>query len=200
MDHPHEADTLTKFGFFKIWAVDPETGSRTLLRFEKNMILNEGADLLAQALAGVRYTAISHMYIGYKNSVSDTFDKPTIDKAYSTKFTAYGSGLYEDFGYLRLPLAYSPSFIAQEGYSSNVALFTSIVATADNAHGAPFRSSDFAEDEDNPPSQIFEVGLVAALDPSGQSQDKVFSRAQFDPLLYNPNFNLTTTWGVQMLA
>lgn len=187
-------------GFFKIWQVNKETGKRELLRDQPNMILNEGADILAQALAGVRYAAISHMYIGYKNNIDDSFDKPTIDKEYSNKFTAYGSGSFTDFGYLRLPLAYAPSFLAQEDYASNIALFTSVVATADNANGAAFRSSDYEGNVSTPPSQIFEVALVAALDPTGANQDKVFSRANFEPLLYNPNYNLTTTWGVQFLA
>jgi hypothetical protein len=191
-----ETDAITKKGFFKIWAVDPVSGQRTLLRAKDNMILNGGADLLAKALAGINHANISHMYIGYKNTASGVFTRPVIDKAYSTPFTAYGSGLYSDFGYLRLPLAYSPSFIAQEGYSANVALFTTIVATTDNSHGAPFRAADYVGD----PSQIFEIGLVAALDPTGQGQDIVFSRANFDPLLYNDNFNLTTTWGIQFLA
>lgn len=191
-----ESDSIIKKGFFKIWAVDPVTGQRVLLRSKPNMILNNGADLLAKALAGVNHAKISHMYIGYKNAPDGTFSRPTIDKAYSIPFTSYGSGAYADFGYLRLPLAYSPSFIAQEGYGGNVALFTSIVATADNTQGADFRASDYVGD----PSQIFEVGLVAALDPTSQGQDAVFSRANFEPLLYNSNFNLTTTWGVQFLA
>lgn len=182
-------------GFFKIWAVDPVTGKKQLLRDQKNMILNEGADLLAQALAGVPYAKISHMYIGYKNYADNTFTRPTIDKTYSVKFPSYTVG--QNLGYLRLPLAYAPSFIAQAGYNSNISLFTSVIATADNAHGAPFRASDYGGPA---PSQIFEVALVAALDPSGQSGDKVFSRANFEPLLYNPNYNLTTTWGIKFLA
>lgn len=184
-------------GFFKIWAIDPKTGKRELLRDQPNMILNSGADIVAQALAGVNNSAISHMYIGYKNHIDNTFTKPTIDKEYSIPFTDYGSGSYSTFGYLRLPLAYAPSFIAQEGYNSNIALFTSVIATADYSYGAPFRSS---ESVTTPQSQIFEVALVSAFDASGAGQDKVFSRANFEPLLYNPNYNLTTTWGVQFLA
>jgi hypothetical protein len=199
MDHNIDEGTIFKKmqGFFKIWAVDPVSGQRHLLIDKKNMILNEGADLLAAALAGVKYSNISHIYIGYKNHADGTFDKPVIDKEYSVKFTSYNSGEYADFGYLRLPLAYSPSFINQDGYQSNITVFTAVVATGDTANGAVFRPEDYGGAQ---PSQIFEVALVAATDPSGQAQDKVFSRAQFEPLLYNPSYNLTITWGVQFLA
>ena len=195
-------DALKKSGKIRIWRVDPKSGRRELVVSKKNMILNQGADLLAKALAGEPYAAISHMYIGYKNTTSFTYpdDAPTIDKIYSIPFSAYGSsGTYEDFGYLRLPLAYTPSFLEQEGYNGNVALFTSIIASSDNDHGAAFTSTE-ASHGGHPPSQIFEVALVAALDPTSQSQDMIFSRANFNALEYNPSFNLTTTWGVQFLA
>lgn len=185
-------------GFFKIWEVNPKTGSKRLLIDKKNMILNSGADILAQALAGVSNSSISHIYVGY-NNVASSFTPPTIDKAYSVKFDTYGTGLYTTYGYLRLPLAYTPSFMAQSGYKNNIALFTGVIATSDNYYGAQFRSS-VDGDVDNPPSQLFEVALVSATDPSSPAQDKIFSRANFDPVTYDPNFNLTITWGIQFQA
>jgi len=186
-------------GFFKIWAVHPKTGERILLREQDNMILYQGADLLAKALAGVQYANISHMYVGYKNWVDGSFTKPTVDKEYTIPIASYGTpGTYADFGYLRPSLAYSPSFLNQPDYDSNIVLFTNIITTSNVGEGssADFRDSDYVGD----PSQLFEVALVAALDPSGSSQDVIFSRAQFTPLLYDPNYNLTITWGVQFVA
>ena len=201
MQNFHEQlDTVQKHGFFKIWVVDPATGEKDLVVNKDNMILNMGSDLLASALAGVKYAAISHMYIGYCNYADGTFTRPTIDKTYSTPFTGYGSGAYANFGYLRLPLAYSPSFLAQSGYAGNVALFTTIIATADFSHGASFISSEYATANSVNPSQIFEVALIAALDPQSEGQDKIFSRANFNPLLYSSSYNLTTTWGIQFLS
>jgi hypothetical protein len=185
-------------GFIKVWAVNPKTGDKSLLVDKSNLILNGGADLLAQALAGVSSTGISHIYVGY-NTFDGTFTAPVIDREYSVKFPNYGSGSYDTYGYLRLPLAYTPSFIGQTGYDNNVVVFTAIISSAGNAHGADFVSSADAG-MGNPASQIFEVGLVAALDPTSSAQDVVFSRANFTPLLYDPNFNLTITWGVQFLA
>lgn len=187
-------------GFFKIWAVDPITGKKELLVDKENMILNAGADLLASALAGVKYTHVSHMYIGYKNHADDTFypgSVPTVDKEYTVKFTDYNTGSYTDFGYLRVPLSYSPSFIAQTDYENNVAIFTAVVTTASAANGS---TATFKDDTQVNPSHIFEVALVAATEPTSQTGDKVFSRAQFEPLLYNNSYNLTITWGVQFLA
>jgi len=192
---------LSYKGFFKIWQVDPVTGQKTLQVDKNNTILYAGADILAQALAGVPYSSVSHMYIGYKNTlvedIGDWTDVPHIDKAYSNAFTTYGSGEFSDYGYLRLPLAYSPSFQGQANYSSNIAVFTSIITTAEGvAHGADFHDSSFS----GAPSRIFEVGLASALDPKSQSQDKIFSRASFSPLLYDIHYNLTIAWGVQFTA
>lgn len=185
-------------GFVQVWAVNPTTGEKQLLIDKPNMILNEGADILAQAIAGAENAKISHIYIGYKNTTDLDFTKPHIDPEYSVKFTYYtGSGDYADFGYLRLPLSYSPSFIAQPGFNNNIVIFTTTIASnnLDNSKGQPFQDSG-----QEPPSRIFEVALVAALDPTSSLQDKVFSRANFSPLLYDSNFNLTITWGVQFLT
>ena len=184
-------------GFIKIWAVDPKTGERWLLRDQPNMILYAGADLMAQVLAGVAHTNISNIYVGYQNVASPSnVNPPTIDKAYSVPFANYGSGAYSNYGYLRLPLAYSPSFSSEPNYTSNIVLFTTIITTTNNA--TPTNS--FKDSTQSPPSQIFEVALVSALNPSNNSLDKVFSRANFSPLTYDSNFNLTITWGVRFLA
>ncbi len=185
-------------GSIKIWAVNKRTGKKYLLVDRPNTILNQGADILAKALAGTANAAISHMYVGYNNTADDTFTRPVIDKTYSVSFTNYGLGDYAAFGYLRIPLAYSPSFIGQTDYVNNVSVFTTVLSSAGSPQGssAPFRSTA----DVGTSSQIFEVGLISAFDTTSSAQDKVFSRANFVPLLYDPNFNLTITWGVQFSA
>jgi len=184
-------------GFYKIWQVNPKTGEKLLLRDNKNLILNNGADLLARAMAGVKYSNISHIYVGYKNNVDGSFTRPTLDKAYTDKFSSYGSGILEDFGYIRVPLAYSPSFLNTEGYQNNISVFTGIVTTGLDTSGAAFRDENYGGAE---PSQIFEVALVAATEPTGPGGDIVFSRAHFSELLYNTSYNLTIAWGIQFTA
>lgn len=181
-------------GFYKIWAVDKKTGAKKLLVSKPNMILYQGADLMAQALAGVQGANISHVYIGY-NNVAGSFTPPTLDKENTTDFPAYGLDPLTTYGYLRLPLSYSPTFSGQDPYDTNTVVFTAIIATTGNDHGAEFAISTAGT-----PSQIFEIALAAEFDPSDQSSDKLFSRAQFDPVLYDENYNLTIAWGIQFLA
>lgn len=198
MEHVITESTNIKMqGFYKIWQVNPSTGERQLLRDSKNLILYSGADLLAKAMAGVKYSNISHLYIGYKNNTDGVFDRPTLDKAYTDKFSSYGSGLFEKFGYLRVPLAYSPSFLNQSNYQNNIVVYTGIVTSGVDTNGAAFQDQSYGGTE---PSQIFEIGLVSATEPSGPGGDQIFSRAHFDALLYNPNYNLTITWGIQFTA
>lgn len=185
-------------GFIKIWSVDKATGEKTLLVDKPNTVLYQGADLLALSLSGAKNASISHLYVGY-NNVTGSFTPPIIDKSYSVPFSSYGSSAYPTYGYLRLPLAYSPSYVAQTNYENNTVLFTVILSSSGNDNGATFTSTASAG-PDNPASQIFEVGLVAALDPTSSSKDMIFSRANYSPLTYDPNQNLTITWGVQFLA
>lgn len=192
-----DSKQLNCSGFFKIWRVNKETGNRELLVDKKNMILYGGADLMAQALAGVRYAKISHMYIGYKTTASlGAFTPPTIDKEYSNQFSDYNTTGLEDLGYLRLPLAFTPTYLASTNYENNTVVFTAVVSSSAEAQGGAI----FADSGEAAPSHIFEVALVAALDPTGSGQDKIFSRANFDPIVFDSNYNLTISWGVQFLA
>jgi hypothetical protein len=194
----HTQITLNYAGFYKIWKVHKKTGKKELLVDKKNLILYQGADLLAFALAGVKYSSISHMYVGYNDNPSFSFpaNAPTIDKEYSTTFASYGSGSLSNFGYLRLPLAYTPSYLAASHfYNNNTVIFTSVIATTDYSFGAAFNDS-----LTSPSSQIFEIGLAASLNPDNAGNDIIFSRANFTPIIYDSNYNLTITWGICFLS
>lgn len=185
-------------GFFKVWKVHKKTGQRELVVSKKNMILYQGADLLAFALAGVKNAKVSHMYVGYKTTADITgFVPPTIDKEYSNKFSDYDDAVgLEDLGYLRLPMAFTPSYLNTTDYENNTVVFTSVVSNNTSA----FDGADFFDSGSGTPSHLFEVALVAALDPTSASEDKIFSRANFDPIVYDANYNLTISWGIQFLA
>ena len=92
-------------GFVKIWQVDNKTGKSELLVDKKNLVLNMGANVLSYALAGNVGYNISNFYIGYNNT--NSFTPPVIDVLYTHPFSAFTS----PFGYLRVPLAFSPSFL-----------------------------------------------------------------------------------------
>jgi hypothetical protein len=181
-------------GFYKIWKVNKTTGEKELLVEQDNLVLYSGADLMAQALAGVKNAHISHMYVGY-NNVSGSFTPTTLDKANSIGFDNYGSGGYSTFGYLRLPLSYNPTYIAQTNYTNNIVVFTTIISTTDNSHG-----STFVDSVAGTPSQIFEIGLAAEINTGNTNSDKLFSRANFSPIIYDANFNLTISWGIEFVA
>jgi len=189
---------LETVGFFKIWKTDRVSGKSELVVDKKNMILYQGADLLAQALAGAKNSKISHMYVGYKTIADITgFVPPTIDKEYSNKFVDYNNvtGL-EDLGYLRLPLAFTPSYLGATNYDNNTVLFTAVVSN----NTTSFSGADFNDSGDVTPSHLFEVALVSAGDATSAVKDKIFSRANFTPIVYDANYNLTITWGIQFSA
>ena len=196
-DFNTETKELTQYGFINIWAVNPKTGEKHKLCSTKNTILYSGSDLLSMALAGVEKAKISHMYVGYYNGDPvDIAGFSAVDKANTDPMTGYTSG--DAKGYIRLPLAYSPSFIGQTNYTKNVPLFTSILTDPPSGESG---SATFNNKDAGTPSQIFEVGLAAELITNNVSGDVQFSRARLtDPLTYDPSFNLTITWGVQFTS
>lgn len=191
---------MTNFqGFYKIWRVHKETGKSELLVDRKNLILYKGSDLLAMALGGFKNAKVSNMYVGYVNAADPLsgFTPTTIDKEYSVPFSAYGSGAHTNKGYIRTPLAYTPTYQGSTSdYTSNQVIFTSIISADQTRTGG----ADFKFADDSTPSHIFEIALVAALDPASASNDLVFSRANFTPIKYDQNYNLTISWGVQFVS
>lgn len=173
-------------GFVKIWKVDPKSGESMLLVDKNNMILRNGAKLIAHALGGKPEAKIWGMYIGYNNNPSFTLsDAPAISIDYANPFASFVS----PFGYLREPLTFSPNYLSSPNYDENTVLFSTMITTSSSAGGAIF-------DED---SRIYEVGLVAAGDMYSAAKDTVFSRTNFNPIQYNSSYNFTITWGVRIL-
>jgi hypothetical protein len=174
-------------GFIKVWKTSPTSGKSELVVDQPNLVLTNGAKLLAYALGGKENAKIWGMYIGFNNNALGQFTRPTIDIQYSSPFDA----LSNDFGYLREPLTFTPSYYSDPGYQDNTVLFSTMITSATSAHGASFTNSV---------SRIYEVALVAALDPNNSSRDIVFSRTGFNSILYDSNFNFTVTWGIKFLV
>lgn len=174
-------------GFIKIWQHNSETGASKLIVDQKNTILYGGADLLAYALAGQAHARISHFYVGYNNNAGFTGPGSPVDKTNSTFLVD------ADYGYLKIPLTFPASYLEEANYQHNIVVFTILLANPN-----PFRQG--ASPTFSSSSKLFEVGLVAALNPDGNNNDVVFSRAQFTPLQYDPGFNLTISWGIKFTA
>jgi hypothetical protein len=171
-------------GFVKIWKSNPATGESLLVVDKQNLIMRNGARLIARALGGDDTAKIWGMYIGYNNS-ADSFNAPAITVDYANPF----SGFVVPFGYLREPLTFSPDYMSSAGYSENIVLFSTIVTSSTKAGGADFTES----------SKIYEVALVSAGDVNDPAKDTVFSRTNFNPVQYDSTYNFTITWGVRIL-
>lgn len=172
-------------GFVKIYRQNISTGASELIVDKSNMILKGGASLLASTLAGDKNSSIWGMYIGYNNEPS--FSKPEISVDYGNPFSLFT----EPFGYLREPLTFPATFSSSEGYNNNTVLFSTMITSATKAGGADF---------ENNVSNIYEVALVAAPDISNPIRDVVFSRTNFNQILYDASYNFTITWGVRIVV
>lgn len=179
-------------GFIKIYAVDKTTGEAQLLVDKSNLVLYSAGEVIVSALGGKPNSGITHMYVAYANANDNTFAKPVIDQAYTHKFSDYGTSPWEDYGYLRLPLA-SPPILSTNNvnYISNTVTYSVVVSTDTAAGGAAFQSTP-------PVSRLFEVALVNAANPTSGSEDRIFSRAQFNPIEYSQNSNLNIVWGIRV--
>jgi hypothetical protein len=175
-------------GFIKIWQTDPKSGEIKLLVDKRNLILKGGAKIIASALGGNVDSKIWGMYIGYSNDPNFDLvtDAPAIDVDYSNRFINFESPL----GFLREQLTFSPTYMSTAGYESNTVLFSTMITSATSAGGAEF----------NTDSQIYEVALISAADPTAALYDTVFSRTNFNPVQYNSNYNFTITWGIRILV
>ncbi len=166
-------------GRIKIWKGDD------LVVDKPNMVLYEGGDIVALAIAGEANSKITHFYVGYY-SAAGVFVAPTISKADNrASFEAFTG----NFGYLRLPLSVSPSFVADTNYDNNNSVFTTVVTTATPEAGAAFIPGT---------SQIYEVGLVCERSPNDKTKDLIFARANFNPITFVSSHNLTISWMIKI--
>jgi hypothetical protein len=169
-------------GFVKVLQTHLSTGVTNTLVEKPNMILYTGANLMAQALAGQPNSKITHMYVGYSNAT--TVNPVTITLSNANPINENTGNL----GYLRLPLAYTPSFLRSDNnHENNIPVFSVSVANPTASGGASFTTGL---------SKIFQIALVA----EGAATDVTFSRAEFTPVEYNSNYALTLQWGVEFTA
>ena len=125
--------------------------------------------------------------VGYNNSNGFTGPGVSVDKA-DPSFR-----IDSNYGYLKIPLTFPASFLNETNYANNIPVFTVLLSNPNSfkvSTSPTFGSS----------SKMFEVGLVAETSPGTTAGDKVFSRAQFTPLTYDPSHNLTISWGIKFTA
>lgn len=174
-------------GFIKIWRTSHLTGEQELLLEKQNLILKGAAKIVTSSLAGIPDSKIHGMYIGFNNNQAGYTPK-AIDTDYTNKFYNYSG----DFGCLREKLSFPATFLSSPGYEEyqNTVLFSTIITTSSSVRGAEF----------NETSQIHEVALFSAPDENDIAKDLIFSRTNFNPIIYNSSYNFTITWGIRIIV
>jgi hypothetical protein len=182
MNFTDDFDASLFKGHIKVYRTHKASGKSELVVNKPNTIVFTGADIMARCLGGEENSAISHFYIGYNNS--ESFSPPPITLySKASDFSLFVA----PFGYLRLPLSWVPSYFNETNYNSNIAVFSTVIATATASGGAAFTSGT---------SYIYEAGMIAATDPLDPTQDILFNRANFTPILFNSAYNLTIVWAI----
>jgi hypothetical protein len=174
-------------GAIKIWKTDKSNGESVLVADKPNLVTREGASLAAAALSGLPNSKITHMYVAYfAPATSPTLPTP----AKSDTVASYASLISDPvFGYARIPLSTSPDFFSDTGYTDNNVLFTTVLSSDVPTFGAAF------EDE----VTVYEAGLISARN-TNPADDRLFSRATFNPIVYDESFNLTVAWAIKFTA
>lgn len=181
---------------------DAKTGhmSAPILR-KKNLILFEGADIMAGLLAGRNGFAVSHMYFQYRNT-ADTFvvDNPITRGSGRTSFDAIvGDDPPEDW--LRVPIITTPQLTKipddSADYDANAAWFCATSAASATLVGESPTHNAFTSSGPTP-SKVFSVALVAAPAAADSKQDRVLSRVNLDdPVELPPGKHIVFFWMIK---
>jgi hypothetical protein len=184
-DLSRAAKSLVRF-----YARELDTGKTSKVIERPNLVLYEGADILAQLLSGARGYHVNTMYLEFKNLAApgDAIVPPSFGRGDGI---AYYNGLISslDTDFLRVPLTVSALVEASGGdYAGNQDTFFGISEGTVGFHGKPFLPSSN--------SAVFGAALIAAPDPTDQSQDKVYARVYtgIDKILKQTGFEIGVTW------
>lgn len=172
-----------------------KTGKETEVFRQKNLILYEGADIMAGLLSGDRKFFPSHMYFAYENKDS----APTAPSFQRDGGTSYFSTLSESVptqDWLRVPIITTPRIsVIGSNYSGNAVTFSASSASSDSLRGESPEQNYFAASGVDGASRVYSVALVSATNPNTKSGDKVFSRLNLSsPLTVTSGHHLTFYW------
>jgi hypothetical protein len=137
----------------------------------KNLILYNGADILAKLISGASGYHISTMYMEFVNLAApgDPVVIPTFDRSGGTDY--YDSlSASADADFLRVPLQIAATLSSsdEDVYAHNKVTLMGVSEGTQGFHGKTFGSSAN--------SVVRGAALVAAPDQTDQSRDLVFSR------------------------
>ena len=167
---------------------------------QQNLILFEGADIMAGLLAGDMNKRISHMYFEYENTAGAPV-APTITRADGRSYFASKTGAANK-DWVRAPLVMNPSIsvipTGSASYKGNGALFTATTASVTPANGIANAANYFASSGANGPSKITTAALVSAVNPNSNVEDLVFSRLNLSAAIsLQPSSHVVFFWNVK---
>lgn len=181
-----------------------KTGRHTEVFHQKNLILYQGADIMAGLLAGNISFAPSHMYFQYENTSGALSSFPTPGREDGRDFFTTIDGITPVQDWLRVPIITTPRISAihaagQENlFTGNAATFTGSSAASDTLVGESPAHNYFAASGANGPSKVFALALVAAVNPNTNRDDRVFSRLTLSsPMEVISGHHLTFFWTIK---
>ena len=177
-------------GIVRLFSFDEKTGRIARMVEKHNLILFDGADILARVLTGDPKYAVGTMYMEFKNTTLP-ITPPVFDRGGGA---AYYAGLQpsSDVDFLRIPLTILPTIEPSDSnYEGNQITFFGISEGSTGFWGRAFNPTVH--------SKVYGAALVATPDISDQSQDKVFSRVYsgIDEIPKELGFGIGITWVIR---
>lgn len=165
--------------WWRVFQFDEKTGIITRLVEQKNIIPYQGADVLAQLLAGNADYKAAAMFFEFQNAADpNTIAIPSPARSEGIDYYLNDVPLTPNRDYLRVPLVVPAGVTSSDSgkYAGNQATFFAITSGTQGVHGTAFSA---AAD-----SHVFGVALAATPEPTEYTRDWLFSRsyAGFSPV------------------
>lgn len=184
-----------------------KTGLFSPVSEQKNLVLYEGADIIAALLGGDTTAQLSHIYFHFQNkpavSALSAGLPPTLDRSMGQASFAEITGETPEFeDFLRVPIITTPrpfrSPSDSTDYVANGIYLTATSAASETMLGESPSHNYFGVDAGNGPSTVFGAALVAARDTLA-SRDRVFSRVTLaTPLTFLAGSQPTIFWSLRI--
>ena len=178
-----------------------KTGLFSPICEQKNLVMYEGADIIAGLLAG-QPLQLSHMYFHYCNGdlvspVSIGSDR-TLGRSWF--YNNIPGSLYPTQDWLRVPIITTPKLFKSPSdsanYNNNGIYLTATSAASTSKTGESSANLAFSSGAN---SKVLAVALVSATDPSNYRKDKIFSRVTLTaPITVASGSQPTIFWSVQI--
>lgn len=177
------------------------TGVEYTFMHQKNLILHEGADLMASLSSGDRYAVPSHMYFHYENTNGSITSQPTVARADGGSYFRSLDGVTPPHDWLRVPIISTPKISIVESseetgsFAGNTVTFSASSAASSSLTGESPQARYFASSGDDGPSKVFGLALVAQGAGGTKASDRVFSRLSLStPSVMLDGNHLTFYW------